>query len=70
MVSPRGSKEGRSLLREQKRKLTKKYESLVTALVDRCEENVIMVCIHRVLASILLGRVLGKKYKVASPTCS
>ncbi|XP_023937189.1 centrosomal protein of 89 kDa isoform X2 [Bicyclus anynana] len=43
VVSPRGSKEGKSLLREQKRKLTKKYESLVTALMDRCEENVIII---------------------------
>ncbi|XP_069355734.1 protein Cep89 homolog isoform X2 [Maniola hyperantus] len=43
VISPRASKEGRSLLREQKRKLTKKYESLVTALMDRCEENVIMI---------------------------
>ncbi|CAH2231734.1 jg14314 [Pararge aegeria aegeria] len=43
VISPRGSKEGRALLREQKRKLTKKYESLVTALMDRCEENVIMI---------------------------
>ncbi|GBP20846.1 Protein Cep89 homolog [Eumeta japonica] len=40
--SPRGN-ESRSLLREQKRKLTKKYENLITTLMDRCEANVIMI---------------------------
>ncbi|XP_013191720.1 protein Cep89 homolog isoform X2 [Amyelois transitella] len=33
----------KSLLREQKRKLTKKYESLITTLMDRCEDNVIQI---------------------------
>ncbi|XP_059056010.1 protein Cep89 homolog [Achroia grisella] len=41
--SPRMSKENRSLLREQKRKLSKKYESLITSLMDRCEENVLQI---------------------------
>ncbi|KAM3956827.1 LOW QUALITY PROTEIN: centrosomal protein 89kDa [Aphomia sociella] len=41
--SPRMSKENRSLLREQKRKLTKKYESLITSLMDRCEGNVVQL---------------------------
>ncbi|XP_048484058.1 trichohyalin [Plutella xylostella] len=39
-LSPRLSKEGKSLLKEQKRKLTKKYENLITTLMDRCEDNV------------------------------
>ncbi|KOB77638.1 Uncharacterized protein OBRU01_03753 [Operophtera brumata] len=39
--SPRLSKEHKSLLREQKRKLTKKYESLINTLMDRCEENIV-----------------------------
>ncbi|XP_026750551.2 protein Cep89 homolog isoform X2 [Galleria mellonella] len=38
--SPKTSKESRTLLREQKKKLTKKYESLITSLMERCEENV------------------------------
>nr|XP_026497607.1 protein Cep89 homolog isoform X1 [Vanessa tameamea] len=42
VTSPRG-KEGKSLLKEQKRKLTKKYEGLVTALMDKCEENVVVI---------------------------
>ncbi|XP_046973494.1 protein Cep89 homolog [Vanessa cardui] len=42
VASPRG-KEGKSLLKEQKRKLTKKYEGLVTALMDKCEENVVVI---------------------------
>ncbi|CAH1640601.1 unnamed protein product [Spodoptera littoralis] len=41
--SPRSSKEGKSLLKEQKRKLTKKYEQLVTSLMERCEENVVQL---------------------------
>ncbi|KAG6451492.1 hypothetical protein O3G_MSEX007188 [Manduca sexta] len=41
--SPRQSKEGKSLLKEQKKKLTKKYESLITALMERCEENVLVI---------------------------
>ncbi|CAH0596906.1 unnamed protein product [Chrysodeixis includens] len=41
--SPRTSKEGKSLLKEQKRKLTKKYEQLITSLMDRCEENVVQL---------------------------
>lgn len=36
-------KEHRSLLKEQKKKLTKKYEGLITTLVDRCEHNINMV---------------------------
>ncbi|XP_075985332.1 centrosomal protein 89kDa [Anticarsia gemmatalis] len=43
MSSPRGSKEGKSLLKEQKRKLTKKYEQLITSLMERCEENVVQL---------------------------
>ncbi|KAL0812068.1 hypothetical protein ABMA28_009458 [Loxostege sticticalis] len=43
VTSPRLSKEGKSLLREQKKKLTKKYESLITTLMDRCEENVVLM---------------------------
>ncbi|CAH2057360.1 unnamed protein product, partial [Iphiclides podalirius] len=34
-------KDGKHLLREQKKKLSKKYERLITALMDRCEENVV-----------------------------
>ncbi|KAJ8710845.1 hypothetical protein PYW08_009360 [Mythimna loreyi] len=41
--SPRSTKEGKSLLKEQKRKLTKKYEQLITSLMDRCEENVLQL---------------------------
>ncbi|KAF9423411.1 hypothetical protein HW555_001220 [Spodoptera exigua] len=41
--SPRASKEGKSLLKEQKRKLTKKYEQLVNSLMERCEENVVQL---------------------------
>ncbi|XP_026745449.1 protein Cep89 homolog [Trichoplusia ni] len=41
--SPRTSKEGKSLLKEQKKKLTKKYEQLITSLMDRCEENVVQL---------------------------
>ncbi|KAJ8710030.1 hypothetical protein PYW07_009396 [Mythimna separata] len=41
--SPRPTKEGKSLLKEQKRKLTKKYEQLITSLMDRCEENVLQL---------------------------
>ncbi|CAG9570650.1 unnamed protein product [Danaus chrysippus] len=40
MMSPR--KDGKSL-KEQKRKLTKKYESLISALMDRCEESVVVI---------------------------
>ncbi|OWR40886.1 hypothetical protein KGM_212232 [Danaus plexippus plexippus] len=40
MTSPR--RDGKSL-REQKRKLTKKYESLISALMDRCEESVVVI---------------------------
>ncbi|XP_063833953.1 protein Cep89 homolog [Ostrinia nubilalis] len=43
VTSPRLSKEGKYLLREQKKKLTKKYESLIVTLMDRCEENVVMI---------------------------
>ncbi|KAG7301064.1 hypothetical protein JYU34_015446 [Plutella xylostella] len=42
-LSPRLSKEGKSLLKEQKRKLTKKYENLITTLMDRCEDNVTLL---------------------------
>lgn len=41
--SPRAPKEGKSLLKEQKRKLTKKYEQLITSLMQRCEENVMQL---------------------------
>lgn len=37
------SKEGKQMLREQKKKLSKKYERLITALMDRCEKNVVAV---------------------------
>ncbi|CAG9792781.1 unnamed protein product [Diatraea saccharalis] len=43
VASPKLSKEGKSLLKEQKRKLTKKYESLITTLMDRCEDNIVMI---------------------------
>lgn len=39
------SKEGKHLIKEQKKKLNKKYERLITALMDRCEENIISVSI-------------------------
>ncbi|XP_041970934.1 centrosomal protein of 89 kDa [Aricia agestis] len=42
VTSPR-SKENRSKLKEQKRKLSKKYEGLVMALMEKCEENVIVI---------------------------
>ncbi|XP_072948033.1 uncharacterized protein Cep89 isoform X2 [Epargyreus clarus] len=42
VTSPR-TKEGRSLLKEQKRKLTKKYEGLITALMDKCEEHTVLI---------------------------
>ncbi|XP_053618608.1 protein Cep89 homolog isoform X2 [Plodia interpunctella] len=41
--SPKTIKDNKALLREQKRKLTKKYESLITTLMDRCEDNVIQL---------------------------
>ncbi|XP_068625129.1 centrosomal protein of 89 kDa [Battus philenor] len=37
------SKEEKLLLKEQKKKLNKKYESLITALMDKCEENSIAI---------------------------
>ncbi|CAB3229858.1 unnamed protein product [Arctia plantaginis] len=43
VTSPRGSKEGKSLLKEQKRKLTKKYEQLINSLMERCEKNVVQL---------------------------
>lgn len=43
VASPRSTKEGRSLLKEQKRKLTKKYEQLISSLMERCEENVVQL---------------------------
>ncbi|CAK1591245.1 unnamed protein product, partial [Parnassius mnemosyne] len=36
-------KEAKVLLKEQKKKLGKKYEGLITALMDRCEENVVAI---------------------------
>ncbi|XP_049879907.1 protein Cep89 homolog isoform X2 [Pectinophora gossypiella] len=41
-VTSPSTKEGRSS-KEHKRKLTKKYEGLITALIDRCEENVVQI---------------------------
>ncbi|PZC72248.1 hypothetical protein B5X24_HaOG211661 [Helicoverpa armigera] len=43
VASPRSTKEGKSLLKEQKRKLTKKYEQLISSLMERCEENVVQL---------------------------
>ncbi|XP_013138206.1 PREDICTED: centromere-associated protein E [Papilio polytes] len=37
------SKEGKHLIKEQKKKLNKKYERLITALMDRCEENIVSI---------------------------
>ncbi|XP_063369695.1 protein Cep89 homolog isoform X2 [Cydia amplana] len=43
ITSPRPSRESKSLLREQKRKLSKKYEGLITTLISRCEESVVTI---------------------------
>ncbi|XP_073962477.1 uncharacterized protein isoform X1 [Choristoneura fumiferana] len=43
MTSPRPSRENKSLLKEQKRKLSKKYEGLITTLIGRCEESVVVI---------------------------
>ncbi|XP_013161765.1 PREDICTED: centrosomal protein of 112 kDa [Papilio xuthus] len=40
---PNTNKEGKHLLKEQKKKLSKKYERLITALMDRCEENILSI---------------------------
>ncbi|XP_048001319.1 protein Cep89 homolog [Leguminivora glycinivorella] len=40
---PDPSRESKLLLKEQKKKLSKKYEGLITTLISRCEESVITI---------------------------
>lgn len=44
-MPPKLSKEMKAAIKEHKKKLTKKYEGLIVTLMEKCEENVIVVSI-------------------------